>query len=335
MANEYAPWSAKYPVVYSAASDETVASAWQKYIAECARLYELLQRVRVADAGNGTEVSDAVPYQMKIDTLAGTLSMRLGDNSGWVTLGKLSEHFGITPEEISALRTGGGLLSLTAGKEEARPLAKDSQEGAWYLATDNPALYRMGAKEWELMLALDVQRLQNFDKLITSDMVSLSSAAGKIPRADDTGKISFDTTGSAAKIAGFPVDTKDIKDGTTLVYRDTAGGFVLERKGGGGTGGESEIDDSQSTTGTTYSAKKLDELLAAKVDKVGDIGTGFVINAYDETWGEPSKITVGGTKVYTMTRDEYGRLATISCGDKTAKALYNVYGQFAGMEGAS
>ena len=48
-----AEWQEKYPVEYSAASDENIDSWVQKYIAEISRLYLLLNRVRRNDSKAG------------------------------------------------------------------------------------------------------------------------------------------------------------------------------------------------------------------------------------------------------------------------------------------
>ena len=330
MANEYAPWEPAHPVVYSAASDEMVMTAWQKYIAECARLYTLLNRVRTMDAGAGTAVDDCVPYQLKVNTVTDELLVRQKDNSAWTTLGKLAEHFGVTPEDIDAVRTSGGVVSWSAGRDADRPLAASTATGTWYLATDQKKLYRMGASDWDLVFSLDVRNLMNYDTLVLQTEVSTVAGAAKIPRADADGKLTFDTTGSAAKVAGYPVDTTDIKDGTTLVYRDASACFVMERKGGSGGSGDSEISDSEVSTGTTYSSKKIETLLAEKADKTGNFSAVFMVEAFDAN-GEPSKVSTGST-VYTITRDTDGRLTAITDGTTTIAAKYNDAGQFLGME---
>ena len=56
-----AEWQEKYPVEYSAASDENIDSWVQKYISEISRLYLLLNRVRRNDSKAG-EPDDTVPY---------------------------------------------------------------------------------------------------------------------------------------------------------------------------------------------------------------------------------------------------------------------------------
>jgi len=332
MANEYAPWEPAHAVIYSPAADETVMSAWQKYIAECARLYQLLARVRTMDAGNGTAVADAVPYQLRVNTVTDELLVRQRDNSDWTTLGKLAEHFGIEPEDIDAVRTSGGVVSWSAGMDADRPLAISTKTGAWYLSIDQKKLYRMGASDWELVFSLDVRNLLNYDSLVLQTEVSTTAGASKIPRADADGKLSFDTTGSAAKVAGYPVDVTDIKDGTTLVYRDIAAGFVMEKKGGGsGEGGSSEISDTEVTTETTYSSKKIESLLEKKADKAGNLSSVFVVNEFDEN-GEPKKVIADGTTVYEISRDSLGRLASITDGTTKVTAIYNDAGQFLGME---
>lgn len=323
---EYKQWAPAHPIIYSAASDETIATGSQKIIAEFAHIYELLSRLRMMDASNGTSLDDAVPYQFKINTLTGELMARNTDNSGWIVLGKIANNFGFDAASVGAVPTSAGITSMNAGPDANKPLAAASKPGDWYIAVDQKKMYRMGDKDWELMLSLNAGNLIGYEKIITTDDVSSTAAPNKIPKANSTGGLDFDITGSAGKILGKSIDPTALADGRVLVYRDTAGGFVFEAKGGGGSG--SDIDDNNISTGTTYSSAKIVSAMACKQDITGNLSPFSC--TYDST-GEYKTISVG-KKTYTISRDSYGRLDTISDGSSTVKASYNTNGQFLGME---
>lgn len=327
MANEWADWKAAHPIVYSAASDESVASMSQKLIAEVDRIYSMLARLRRHDASSGTVVDDSIPYQFKVDTLANKLLIRNADNSAWINLGSISEYFGITPAQISAVATKGGIVSLQAGLDANKPLVISSAEGDMYLATDQKKLYRRNATDWELLLSLNVTNLNGYDTLVLKEQLAQTPGSGKIPVANTGGLLEYSITGNAAKIANKSIDTTDLADGRVLVYRDTVGGFVFETKGGTGVNGVSEIDDTQASTGTTYSSTKLLDLLKKKVDVTGDL-TAYSV-AHDAK-GRIATVTVGSV-TYTVTYDANGRLESISNGTTTLTAKYNAYGQYLGL----
>lgn len=109
-------WKAKWPVEYSAASDENIDSWVQKYIAEIDRIYQLLHRVRVQDAAAG-EPDDTVPYQWHFDTLTNTLYIRNPADSAWVPIG----HFNADRTRFvydRVVSNAGGVESLAMGTAE-------------------------------------------------------------------------------------------------------------------------------------------------------------------------------------------------------------------------
>lgn len=109
-------WKAKWPVEYSAASDENIDSWVQKYIAEIDRIYQLLHRVRVQGAAAG-EPDDTVPYQWHFDTLTNTLYIRNPADSAWVPMG----HFNADRTRFvydRVVSNAGGVESLAMGTAE-------------------------------------------------------------------------------------------------------------------------------------------------------------------------------------------------------------------------
>lgn len=106
-------WKAKWPVEYSAASDENIDSWVQKYIAEIDRIYQLLHRVRVQDAAAG-EPDDTVPYQWHFETLTNTLFIRNPADAAWVPVG----HFNADQTRFvydRVVSNAGGVESLAMG----------------------------------------------------------------------------------------------------------------------------------------------------------------------------------------------------------------------------
>ena len=106
-------WKAKWPVEYSAASDENIDSWVQKYIAEIDRIYQLLHRVRVQDAAAG-EPEDTVPYQWHFETLTNTLFIRNPADAAWVPVG----HFNADQTRFvydRVVSNAGGVESLAMG----------------------------------------------------------------------------------------------------------------------------------------------------------------------------------------------------------------------------
>jgi hypothetical protein len=327
MANEWANWPVGHQIVYSASSDESIATLTQKVIAETDRIYSLLARLRQHDAGTGTALDDSVPYQFKIDTLTDKILIRNVDNSAWIMLGSVSKYFGITPAQISAVATKGGITSIAVGNDADKPLATSSTQGDMYIGLDQKKVYLMGASDWELILSLNVQNLIGYETLVTLSQTATVAAAGKIPVANISGELEYSITGNAAKIANKAIDATNIADGRVLVYRDTTGGFVFESKGGTGTTGTSEIDDNTTSTGMTYSSTKIEKLLSQKSNITGSL-TPYSVT-YDDT-GRIATVTINSVN-YTITYDNSGRLESISNGTATVTAQYNKYGQYLGL----
>ena len=128
-----AEWQEKYPVEYSAASDENIDSWVQKYIAEIARLYELIGRLRRLD-GSAVELTDTVAYQLRADYVTNKLLLRDKENKNWIELGLLEEKFGHTSEYLGVVANHGNVPSLQMGLESERP--ETEEVNAIYIAYD-------------------------------------------------------------------------------------------------------------------------------------------------------------------------------------------------------
>ena len=176
-----AEWQEKYPVEYSAASDENIDSWVQKYIAEIARLYELLGRLRRLD-GSAVELTDTVAYQLRADYVTNKLLLRDKENKNWIELGLLEEKFGHTPEYLGVVANHGNVPSLQMGIESERP--ETEEVNAIYIAHDTKKKYRYD-NGWNLM-----------NVVIPEDIVTVA-APNKLLRLNDKGKLPADITGSS------------------------------------------------------------------------------------------------------------------------------------------
>ena len=174
-------WGVGYPVEYSSASDENIDSWVQKYIAEIARLYELIGRLRRLD-GSAVELTDTVAYQLRADYVTNKLLLRDKENKNWIELGLLEEKFGHTPEYLGVVANHGNVPSLQMGIESERP--ETEEVNAIYIAHDTKKKYRYD-NGWQLM-----------NVVIPEDIVTVA-APNKLLRLDDNGKLPADITGSA------------------------------------------------------------------------------------------------------------------------------------------
>ena len=175
-----AEWQEKYPVEYSAASDENIDSWVQKYISEINRIYLLLNRVRRNDSKAG-EPDDTTPYQFHVDNITDILYMRNPADTAWVPIGKLNS----TKDRFifdRVVKNNGGIASLQMGLESERP--ETEEVNAIYIAHDTKKKYRYD-NGWNLM-----------NVVIPEDIVTVA-APNKLLRLDDNGKLPTDITGSS------------------------------------------------------------------------------------------------------------------------------------------
>ena len=140
-------WKIKWPYDYSAASDADVDLLSQYYLAEIARIYSLLDRVRSNDETTG-EPDDTVPWQWHVDHAKKTLYLRNVADTAWIpvcTLNAAGTRFVFD----QAVANNGGLPSVQYGLIASRPA--EEVDGAVYVATDEGKRYRWNAttKAWD------------------------------------------------------------------------------------------------------------------------------------------------------------------------------------------
>mgnify|MGYP002868322506 CR=1 FL=1 len=87
---------------------ETLGGFSEKTIATFAQVFTYLNILRRHGAAAGLDDTDAEPFDIRIDTSTGMIYGRNADNTGWLRLGCWDEFWGITPEDIKAVRNGGG-----------------------------------------------------------------------------------------------------------------------------------------------------------------------------------------------------------------------------------
>ena len=75
------------------------------------------------------------------------------------------------------------------------------------------------------------------DKVLTSkELLKVKGEVGKIVVTNENGLLDIDILGNAGKVAGKNIETVNIQDGETLVYRASINGFRNEPKGTVGSG---------------------------------------------------------------------------------------------------
>ncbi|WP_110953042.1 hypothetical protein [Anaerosinus massiliensis] len=87
--NKY--WETVNTIFYSPVIKETIATASQKIIAEFKEIYHYFARVRQMDASPGTDLVDAVSWQLKIESDTGNWYIRDGENEKWILIGTFKD----------------------------------------------------------------------------------------------------------------------------------------------------------------------------------------------------------------------------------------------------
>ena len=163
-------WNPKWPVEYSASSDENIDSAWQKHISEVARIYQLLDRVRNNDLRAG-DPDDTTAWQWHVDYNKNELFLRNPEDTDWISVGKLNDAHDRFIFNRTIMNYG-NIPSIQLGKLEERPETFEL-DGAIFVALDDMKIYQYNLSEgkWKYI-----------------DTVILK---------DDTGKIIGDLKGTA------------------------------------------------------------------------------------------------------------------------------------------
>ena len=165
-------WAITDEINYSPNGD-TIALFSQKTRDEFILIYNLLNRLRKVDASNGTP-TDTVAYQLHIDTATNKLQMRNKDNTGWIELGTIGKnYFGLTPENISAVKNTGTIGAIYSGNDSAKP--KTSHTYDLYFAFDTKNLYYWTGTAWQLFLSLNFENMMNYaDYCVAKNEVAYS-----------------------------------------------------------------------------------------------------------------------------------------------------------------
>lgn len=241
-------WSipAGQQIDYSANGDD-IDSFSQKVKWCLEEIFNSLQYLHT-NGSTGDIDAPAQAYEIRVDSSNGTLCIRNATNNDWITLGKLEEHFGIEPEDIGAIRNGGGIKKLDMGNLtvidlNAEPLGTYST-GDVYISAKDKAVYWFTGSTWKTIVASG----DGDDILTKSILVNQGSRAnvGKVLKINEHGKLSTDITGSPGMLYDKAIVRRgELKNNQVLVYDSTengnAGAFVNREidavVGGGITGG--------------------------------------------------------------------------------------------------
>lgn len=115
-----ADWEVKNKISYAPTGDDIDIFSL-KVRDELELIYRLLNRLRRLDASAG-DINDTVAFQLHADTASGRLLIRDAQNQNWIELGKLGQSFfGITPEDIGAVKNTGTIGAFYSGNAADLP----------------------------------------------------------------------------------------------------------------------------------------------------------------------------------------------------------------------
>lgn len=219
-------WQEEHKIIYAADSDENIDSAFQKVIAETARIYELLNRLRSNDLKNG-DPDDTTAWQFHADSVKNELYVRNPKDTAWISLGKLNTAGDKFIFE-QAVANNGGVPSIQYGLAAARP--SEEVDGAVYVATDENKRYRWNGttKAWDYIDTLITRHsdgkihVEEADHATEADHAAAATNAGyaeTVGTAEysaETGKLK-----TAVSINGIPFDgSQSIRIPTTGSTQD-------------------------------------------------------------------------------------------------------------------
>ena len=213
---------------YSANGDD-VDSFSQKVKFCIEDIFDCLQHLHSNGATAGLD-GDATPYEIRVNTADNCIYIRNGDNTAWILLGEVAEHFGLTAEAISAVANGGGMKRLFLGTEIALP-TKDNQTFDLYFAQDTSRVFIWTGTMWRKFLSLNFGDMLDYEKycVAKAEVTSIGGAlgAGKILRLDkETGKGNIDITGSPERLCDYLIDVQSLGDGHVLAFNAEKQKFV-------------------------------------------------------------------------------------------------------------
>lgn len=219
-----ADWEVKNKIEYSPSGDNIDIFSL-KVRDELELIYRLLNRLRRLDASAG-DVGDTVAFQLHADTASGRLLIRDAENLNWIELGKLGQSFfGITPEDIGAVKNTGTIGAFYSGNAADLPTTAGTHD--IFYAFDEKRIYYYTGTIWEVFLSLNFADLYDYEKFCVAKTEVDYSGKNKILRLDkNTGKANVDIAGSPDKILNYPIEVANFKTGDVLVL-DTAKGKIV------------------------------------------------------------------------------------------------------------
>lgn len=206
----------KFEIDYSPRGD-TIDTFAQKTKSEINVIYQILNALRQNFPAAG-DLNDTEAFQFHVDTASKKILIRNSTNDNWIVLGNIDEdYFGITPENIGAVKSNGTVNKLSAGKETEKPA--DAKSGDIFYDFDNKRAYYYTGTAWNIFLSLNFDDLRGYENYFVASSEVDYNGKDKIPRLDkNTGKGNFDISGSPEKLLGYQIEISNLKDNDVLVY---------------------------------------------------------------------------------------------------------------------
>lgn len=189
-------------------------------------IFKTLQHIRANGATSTISDGDtnALPYEIRVDTSHERIYMRNSSNTAWILLGDVADYLGITPEKIQAIRNGGGINNISIGYDGAKPDVGNSTNDL-YFSTDTTRLWRWNGTKWDLLLS------RRFEDSVLYEAYCINrneltqqggiSYRGKVLQLDNTtGKANIDITGSSERLGSgrYKIDLQNPQVGQALVF---------------------------------------------------------------------------------------------------------------------
>lgn len=175
---------------------------------------------------------------------------------------------------------------------------------AYQLKVDDNKLYIRNQANTDWILLGDVQENFGFrtsasDAFMHESDVADSGKAGKLIRADASGKLNADILGNAAKIADKIFAPEDLQDGQIPVYRTSDGTWHAEYKGTVGAGKNLMIMDGDKMLGE-YNGDEMKaiDIQKSSLTKALAESTGYGIVSGCEPTISGLKVTVGAGVIH-------------------------------------
>ena len=204
----------RYEIDYSPRGD-TIDTFAQKTKAEINLIYQILNALRENFATSG-DLADTEAFQFHVDKASKKIFIRNSTNENWNVIGNIDEdYFGITPENIGAVKSDGTINKISAGSEKP----SDAKTGdIFYDFTSKRAYYYTGTA-WEIFLSLNFDDLRGYENYFVARDEVAYNGKDKIPRLDrNTGKGNFDIAGSPEKLFGYQIEISNLKDNDVLTF---------------------------------------------------------------------------------------------------------------------